>query len=142
IAEIIYKANSGSIDVQVFPEFFSTIEAVNQLLENIENDRYGKYKEPHSKIISCNGKFIGVCFLTMTSDDTGYIPDIALLPEYRGKGLGKSLLIYSLKEMMNEEEGLKKNNLDVTKANPAKHLYESLGYEDVTHYSMFNWTKS
>ncbi|MHA2426148.1 MAG: GNAT family N-acetyltransferase [Candidatus Thorarchaeota archaeon] len=142
VADIIYKANIENIDVSVFPEFFGSLEATTRLLENIEQDRYGKFKEVHSKILIHNGNMIGVCFLTLTSEDTGYIPDICLLQEYRGKGTGKALLIHSMKEMVRLEDGLAKINLDVTIENPARYLYESLGYEIVTNYSMYSWIKN
>jgi len=141
IADIVYISNINNIDVNVFPEFFGTLDASTRLLENIEQDRYGKYKHPHSRILMHDGNEIGACFLTMTADDTGYIPDICVLQAHRGKGLGKLLLVYSMKEMVKLESDLVKINLDVTKENPAKNLYESLGYEDVNHYSMYSWNK-
>ncbi len=141
VADIVFKSNVNNIDVDVFPQFFKSLEASVKLLEDIEQSVYGKYKDGHSKILMHDGKAIGAIFLTMTANDTGYIPDICILPDYRGKGLGKAILIYSLKEQMKLESELIKNNLDVTKENPAKYLYERVGYEDVTHYSMYRWTK-
>lgn len=142
IAGIVFESNVGSIDVEVFPEFFGSLEVSIRLLENIEQNRYGKYQHPHSKILHHNGKSIGACFLTATAEDTGYVPDICILQDYRGNGFGKAILVYSLKEMMRLEPKLVKNNLDVTISNPARFLYESLGYEDVNHYSMYSWEKS
>ncbi|MFW9848629.1 MAG: GNAT family N-acetyltransferase [Candidatus Thorarchaeota archaeon] len=142
VAEIVYKANIENIDMQVFPEFFGTLENAIRLLNDTEQNRYGEYKEPYSKVLTCNGDMIGACFLTKTSDDTGYIPDICLLQEYRGRGLGKVLLVHCLKEMVRLDEGITKINLDVTLDNPARYLYESLGYKDVRSYSMYSWTRN
>jgi len=141
VADIVHRSNQENIDTLVFPEFFGSLENATRLLENTEQNRYGKYKEPHSKILINKGDIIGACFLTLMTDDTGYIPDICLLQEYRGKGIGKALLVHSMKEMTRLEEGLEKINLDVTIDNPARYLYESLGYEDVRHYSMYSWIK-
>jgi ribosomal protein S18 acetylase RimI-like enzyme len=142
VAELVYRTNIGNIDNLVFPEFFGSHENAIRLLENTEQNRYGKYKEPHSKILTHNEEIIGACFLTLMKDDTGYIPDICLLQDFRGKGIGKALLVHSMKEMTRLEDGLAKINLDVTIDNPARHLYESLGYEDVRHYSMYSWIKN
>ena len=53
------------------------------------------------------------------------IMDIALLPEYRGKGTGTSLLGALISE---SEEAEKTLSIHVERFNPALHLYERLGF--------------
>ncbi|MFW9909997.1 MAG: GNAT family N-acetyltransferase [Candidatus Thorarchaeota archaeon] len=142
IADLVFYSNIGNIDVEVFPDFFGSFSNVLALIERIEQNRYGVYKPLLSQVLMHNESPAGVCFLTMTTDDTGYIPDICISKELRRMGLGRALLIYSMKKMMEKEQALERINLDVTKKNVAKQLYESLGYEDVRHYSMYIWRKS
>ncbi len=139
--KLIYEANTGNIDVHVFPNFFSTPEAVESLIENIEKSVYGKYEEGYSFVIHKLGKPVGVIFLTQTDDETGYIPDICIQKEERGQGLGRAILVYSFKKMIEGKPNITKINLDVTIDNPARYLYESLGFEDVRHYSVYIWNK-
>lgn len=70
------------------------------------------------------------------------IMDIALLPERRGRGIGGALIAEVLAEA--EAAGLPVG-LHVEAANPAKRLYERLGFrvaEDVGVYERMEWAPS
>jgi ribosomal protein S18 acetylase RimI-like enzyme len=68
------------------------------------------------------------------------IIDIALLPEYRGKGLGEALL----RDLMDEAAAAGKAvSIHVEKFNPAMRLYRRLGFqtaEDKGVYDLMRWT--
>jgi [ribosomal protein S18]-alanine N-acetyltransferase len=73
-----------------------------------------------------NGKIVGAVIVNKTGM-SGYIPEnilvyIAVHKEYRGKGLGKNLM---LKTFEHAEGGIK---LHVEHNNPARFLYEKLGF--------------
>jgi ribosomal protein S18 acetylase RimI-like enzyme len=109
-------------------------------MKNIVNNVYGEYKEPYSWLLRENGKLVGACIMTIRNKgDTGYIPDIVIDPEYQGKGLGKTILIHSMKEILKGEPDIVKVDLDVTMENNARFLYISLGYEKIREYSMYTW---
>lgn len=60
--------------------------------------------------------------------------DIIVLPEMRGKGLGKAM---TLKAMVTaQEKGLKKCILTAT--NDAKYLYQKLGFEDIKTMKVYH----
>lgn len=67
------------------------------------------------------------------------IMDIALLPEYRSKGIGA----YLLRQLMDESTASQKLlSIHVEKLNPALRLYERLGFqvaEDKGIYLLMNW---
>ncbi len=138
VADLIFKSNEDNIDIHVFPEFFGTIENTVKLLEDIEKSVYGKYKNPQSKIIMKDNECVGICFMSLTADDTGYIPEIAIQPSHRRLGLGRAILVHSLKEQARVEEGLVKIDLDVTLANHALNLYQSVGFKETQTYSMYS----
>ena len=140
LSELIFKGNDGHIDQIVFPNFFGTTELCKELIENIENNVYGEYKKPYSWLLRENNKLVGACLMTIRNrGDTGYIPDIVIDPEYQGRGLGKAILIHSMKELLSGESDIAKIGLDVTLENNARFLYQSLGYETVNEYSMYTW---
>ena len=68
------------------------------------------------------------------------IIDIALLPEYRGKGLGEALL----RDLMDEAAACGKDvSIHVEKFNPAMRLYRRLGFvteEDKGVYDLMRWS--
>ena len=139
-SQLMFKGNDGHIDQIVFPNFFESVEKCKELIENIEKNVYGEYKEPYSWLLRENGQLIGAIMLTiLNKGDTGYIPDIVVDPDYQGKGLGKAILVHSMKEILSGESEIVKVDLDVTLENNARFLYRSLGYETVREYSMFTW---
>jgi len=141
ISQLIFKSNDGTVDQEIFPDFFSTPENCWRLLESIEANRYGDYKEFSSWILRQDDIAIGACFMTIRSGDTGYIPDIVIEPGFRGNGLGKAILVHSMKRQVESEPTLAKINLDVTLSNNARYLYESLGFKTVQNHVMYTWKK-
>jgi ribosomal protein S18 acetylase RimI-like enzyme len=140
VAGVVFKGNDGHIDQLVFPNFFGGIEESKNLLEAIENSVYGDYKESSSWVLKKSDEIIGACFMTIRNNgDTGYIPDIAIIPDYQGQGLGKALLLYSMKKIIESEPDMVKIDLDVTLENNARYLYKSIGFETVREYSMYTW---
>ncbi len=74
----------------------------------------------------------------------GYVNDntpelaIAILPQYRNKGLGKSLLIRLLEQA--KAYGYQQISLSCDPTNDnALHLYQKLGFEQVGVYIIQNW---
>lgn len=103
--------------------------------ERLKNDL--KDHLAHKKIILIDGCPAGVYASHITENGDFFINEISLLNEYQGKGIGRNILEKQLEEN-------RKNNirtiLQVFKDNPAKRLYERLGFkiygETETHYQM------
>lgn len=83
------------------------------------------YKGAEFQIIEFNKKEIGRLYLWRTELQIR-IMDIAILPEYTGKGIGTEIL-KSLIEQSNKTG--KKLNIHVEYYNPALRLYERLGFK-------------
>jgi ribosomal-protein-alanine N-acetyltransferase len=81
----------------------------------------------HYVVVEMDGEIIGYCGMWMIVDEA-HITNIALLPEYRGRGMGETLL----RGMMQAAKtyGAKKMTLEVRVSNvAAQKLYEKLGFE-------------
>ncbi|NHI87936.1 MAG: N-acetyltransferase [Candidatus Thorarchaeota archaeon] len=137
ISDLIFRGNYGNVDQEVFPDFFGSPDNCVRLVENIEKGRYGEYKEGTSWILRDGSVSIGACFITTRSEDAGYISDIVIDPGSRGKGLGRALLIHSMKQLLESESSISKIELDVTLSNKARYLYELLGFKTVETYSTY-----
>lgn len=91
----------------------------------------------HKHIILLGDKPIGVYALHITENGDCFINEISLLEEYQRKGIGTKILKEQLKE--NRDKKIR-TILQVFKNNPAKKLYEKLGFsvygETETHYQM------
>jgi len=62
---------------------------------------------------------------TCSTDTNIHLIDISLLPKFQGKGIGTYLLNNLLAKAQNHNKTV---SLQVLKDNPAKHLYERLGF--------------
>ncbi|GIN59616.1 ribosomal-protein-alanine acetyltransferase [Lederbergia ruris] len=79
-------------------------------------------------LLEYQGKVAGYCGVWIVIDEA-HITNIALLPEYRGRKLGQTLL----EKMMAtaKEAGAKTMTLEVRVSNlPAKSLYKKLGFQE------------
>jgi ribosomal protein S18 acetylase RimI-like enzyme len=92
-----------------------------------------------------DGKFVGIatCFInfsTFKAKPYFNVHDIAVLKEFRGKGIGRKLLEYVIEKARGH--GYCKVTLEVRDDNlNAKELYKSLGFKD-TEPKMHFWTKT
>jgi ribosomal protein S18 acetylase RimI-like enzyme len=137
ISELTFRGNNGTVDQDVFPDFFGSRENCVKLVENTEEGRYGLHKEGASWILRDGTAAIGACFMTIRGEDTGYISDIVIDPDNRGKGLGRALIVHSMKQLLESESAITKIELDVTLRNKARYLYESLGFKTAETYAMY-----
>jgi len=140
VSKIIFKGNDGHIHQIFFFQHLGTSENCKNWILTFENNAFGEYKKPYSWVLRKNGQVVGACLMTIQNKgDTGYIPYIVIDPDYQGKGLGKSLLIHSMKKIIVGEPDIVKVGLDVTLENKARFLYKSVGFKNVREYSMYTW---
>lgn len=101
-----------------------------------------------SLIARLDGRAVGLanCFIgysTFAAAPLVNIHDLAVLPDTRGKGIGKALMAAIEAEAL--KRGACKITLEVLSGNPARHLYAAQGYGDyqldpATGHALF-WQK-
>lgn len=106
---------------------------------NAQHDHYMKYFSDASfDIVLKKNKPIGRLYLDRRNDEIRIV-DIALLPEYRGKGIGSQLL----KDVMQEaQEKAILVRIHVEHNNPAMRLYERLEFKKIDEegvYWLMEW---
>lgn len=127
-----------------WPQLFSLYEKVGLLKRYIENKEFDKiqtaFKNSYKVVTAWDDKkLIGCC--RMVSDGICYasVFDVAVLPEYQGKGVGKGLMNLLLKDenipihltsTFGNEEFYKKLGFKKHKTAYAKYPYESKYLEE------------
>ena len=103
--------------------------------ERLKQDLIEHLTDKH--IIIYNNIPIGIYALHITDNGVCFINEISILNEYQNKGIGTRILTNQLNENNNKKI---RTILQVFKENPAKKLYEKLGFtiysETETHYQM------
>lgn len=134
-AKLIHRANANHIESETYPEYFGSDDGAMRLIEEIEKHEH----HPFSKVLMRGEELIGVCFIILNADEAGHIAEICVDNDYRKRGLGRNLLIYSLKEAARSKACLDRITLDVTLKNTARRLYQSLGFEDMKEFTVYTW---
>jgi ribosomal protein S18 acetylase RimI-like enzyme len=84
-----------------------------------------------------DGKIIG--YITTWQDreaGIGHIPNIAFLPQYRGRGLGRTLIRHALEHF--QRSGLSHAKIETLVQNEVgNHLYQSIGFREVARQVHF-----
>ena len=87
----------------------------------------GDPETPGAPAADAGGTLVGTISLTRAGDD-GEIGNVAVLPEYRGRGIAGALLARAL-EYGERQQGMTLFTLEVRAGNAAAiHLYESAGF--------------
>ena len=85
------------------------------------------YPDAAFEVIELDGEPVGRLYVDRRPDEIRIV-DISLLPAFRGRGIGTALL----ERIIDEADGAGKSvSIHVEKLNPARRLYEQLGFREV-----------
>jgi ribosomal protein S18 acetylase RimI-like enzyme len=122
--EVLAGCFAGEVDAQIFPSLGSVEGAINLIQEIARRATF--IPEATWLVVGPEGP----CGTVQTMHDRpglGAIQNIGILPAWRGRGLGRALLLRALQGMC--DVGLSRAMLEVTAANAtAITLYASLGF--------------
>jgi ribosomal protein S18 acetylase RimI-like enzyme len=141
-ASLLYHTYRDHVDA-VINEQYGSAGGAARLIENIVQLRgCGEFVEPASCVVihRATRKLAGVLALTAVRPFTAHIPQIAVVPEFQGTGLGSFMLKLAFEEL--QGRGFKEVSLTVTAVNQgAVRLYERLGFETFHTFGAFVWTR-
>jgi ribosomal protein S18 acetylase RimI-like enzyme len=113
-------------------------EAFLSLQFRAQQAHYAEYPNADPQIIVEVDRAIGRLLVSRLADEIRLV-DIALLPQWRGRGIGAALI----QQLLDEAALLGKPvRLHVEKSNPAQRLYQRLGFTplaDIGLYYLMEW---
>lgn len=98
-----------------------------------QSHAYANYRDTSFKVVLVDGEPAGRLIVARWPEEMRVV-DIALLPEYRGCGIGGTLMRGVIDEA--EERGVK-TSIHVERFNPAQHLYTRLGFRLVSETGVY-----
>jgi ribosomal protein S18 acetylase RimI-like enzyme len=116
-------------------------EAFLSLQFRAQQAHYAEYPNPDPQIIVELDRAIGRLLVSRLTDEIRLV-DIALLPQWRGRGIGAALIRQLLDEAARAGKPVR---LHVEKWNPAQRLYRRLGFvprADDGLYCLMEWQPS
>jgi len=139
---VLYQiyASTREEELAVVPWDASTKEAFLRMQFNAQDTYYrANYGRASYDLIVSGDDVLGRLYVDR-GEKAWLVLDIALLPQYRGNGIGTRLLSQVLAQAA---EAGKPVQIHVESLNPARHLYERLGFreiEDQGIYLLLEWT--
>lgn len=128
-AKLTVEAYAGTLDSQIHV-FFQQLEGSKEFFKNVSSGMYGNFDDKIECVLIEQNEVIGVCSI-ITNDNQGFIPNIIVSPQKRGLGLGKVLLIHTMKNICQKYD-IESVGLAVTERNQnAFQLYKKLGFKSV-----------
>jgi len=110
------------------------LDALIRMQFMLQHQQYRNgYPNGEDQLIVHNGEPIGRIFIDEAEAELTLV-DIALLPEYRNRGIGRLLLDQVLARAMSAGKGVR---LHVLNSNPARRLYERQGFTETGRDSMY-----
>jgi ribosomal protein S18 acetylase RimI-like enzyme len=129
-ADIKHRGFRNDLDAQIFPTFRDYHQCVNLMQSISENPSF----LPDATLLIANGyeedlfEYVGCIQGMRFSGEVGAVQNIAVLPDYRGRGIGRALLLKALHGF--KEYGIQRVTLEVTADNiPATKLYTRIGFK-------------
>ena len=134
--ETLFRIYASTREEELRPVPWSDAEKEVFLRSQFEaQDRWwhDNYDETTWDVIQVDGRDAGRLYVSRWPQEIRIV-DIALLPEFRGRGVGETLLHGLLDEAAASG---RKVSIHVESANPARRLYERLGFHEVSHTGVY-----
>ncbi len=126
LSRLDWESYAGTVDAGMFA---NSAEDNRKLFRSLLSGEYGPVITNASRCVMADGKPVA---LIAVSDigESAFLADLAVLPEYRKRGLGKFLLTNAMREATGAKK--KRMTLWVSEDNgPARALYASLGFREL-----------
>jgi ribosomal protein S18 acetylase RimI-like enzyme len=98
-----------------------------------QSHAYASYRDTSFEVVLVDGEPAGRLIVARWAEELRVV-DIALLPEFRGRGIGSTLIRELIEEA--DERGVK-TSIHVERFNPAQHLYARLGFRAVSETGVY-----
>jgi ribosomal protein S18 acetylase RimI-like enzyme len=139
-AGVITAAYRAHIDSEINDQYRTSAGSLRFLNNIVRFPGCGVFDEDASfvAIDQATSSLIGLILCSRVRNDVGHVTQVCLVPEYRGKGIGESLLACTCNTLRNRKFNLL--TLTVTEANHrAVELYRKLGFETTRVFDAFVW---
>jgi ribosomal protein S18 acetylase RimI-like enzyme len=139
-APIMQAAYEGEVDAEI-NELYRTLDGCGVVLENtLSQGGCGIPVAEASAMARHWGRGIGFAIVTEIAPGQGHLAQVAVLPEYQRRGVGRWLLSYSLSRLA--ELHFDTFSLIVSRSNQrALRMYRAMGFQSVLSFPVFVWER-
>lgn len=113
------------------------MEAAMAFIASATSGGFGRTRPGFIRCIRRGGRMAGVLFGCEAAPQVGFILQVAVAPEFQGRGFGRTLLCEVAQCF--REASYERLALGVTEDNPARRLYERLGFKKLRPVTAYAW---
>jgi GNAT superfamily N-acetyltransferase len=122
LGRLAYAAYRGSVDDNGEDEAWHVADLTAALVGT-----YGRFMQPVSRTVAVGDTLVAAAIFTW-SDELPLLAFCLTHPDHRGEGLATRLITHAARELA--ADGYQEMHLAVTATNPARALYERLGFRE------------
>jgi ribosomal protein S18 acetylase RimI-like enzyme len=138
VAEIIVDAYRDHPGRELHAEV-RTLAGAEGFVRTAADGAYGQTRPAFIRLIRRMGRPVAAVVGCEAAPGVGFVLQVVVRPEARGQGLGTQLMI-ELAQCF-RDAGLERVALGVTNDNPARRLYERLGFRKILPVNAYVWWK-
>ena len=137
-AAILHEAYDGSIEAEIHARY-RTVDGCRRVLDDIINQGgCGPLVPEASALARYRSQGLGLVVVTEVAPRHGHLTQVAVVPQYRRRGVGQLLLDHSVSRLV--EHHFETFSLIVSRDNaPALRLYRTNGLQSVLSFPVFIW---
>jgi len=139
-ASVITTAYRNHVDAEINDQYRSVSGSMRFLNNIVRFPGCGVFDAEASFVVFSRHTrtVIGVILCSRVKDDVGHVTQVCVLPEYRGRLIGESLMAATMAELRRRH--FSSLSLTVTEANHrAVDLYKRLGFDIIRVFDAFVW---
>ncbi|MFW9958695.1 MAG: GNAT family N-acetyltransferase [Candidatus Odinarchaeota archaeon] len=133
VAQMLFESYVGTSFEHHFPDQIGSVETCKLTLERMNKDE-------HLFLLMENDIPIGSCLIVVHGCH-GNVGLVAILPEYRKRGLGRIIVVEALVDAVKENSEIESIFLEVGHGDSAFRLYESIGFITNSIQPLFAWSE-
>jgi N-acetylglutamate synthase-like GNAT family acetyltransferase len=137
-AVILHAAYDGSVEAEIHARY-RTVDGCRRVLDDIINQGgCGRLVVEASALARHRSQGVGLVVVTEVAPRHGHLTQVAVVPQYRRRGIGQLLLDHSVSRLV--EHHFETFSLIVSRDNaPALGLYHASGLQSVLSFPVFVW---
>jgi ribosomal protein S18 acetylase RimI-like enzyme len=139
MAEVLAAAYANRPGRELHPEV-ETFSAARDFVVSIVAGEYGTRFPGHIQVLRAKNRVAGFAVGAAPGDGVAFLVHVAVAPEFQNRGYGGRVVRAFLRSA--GAAGYPRTALGVTTANPARHLYERLGFQSLRQVEVYTWSQS
>lgn len=136
IGGILADAYRTHPDHPIHPDLHDARRAA-QFVNETAQGYYGYTRPEYLRVVEHQGAVAGVILGCEVAPYVGFVLQVTVRPEFQNQGIGSRLLVDLLREFSRRR--MRRVALCVTETNPARRLYERIGFRPLREFDAYFW---